>query len=143
MVSPASLQMSVCGVDGCDKPYQARGYCDMHYRRWLRHGDVQVVKVGRRKPVRVDCKIGDCDRPHKARGWCKMHYSRWKRNGDPHLVKGLRRGCKIDGCDRAHEARGRCAMHYGRWRRSGQATIENPDDPFELLDRFIAARRSG
>jgi len=30
---------SVCKIDGCDKRPYARGFCNRHYQRWLRHGD--------------------------------------------------------------------------------------------------------
>jgi hypothetical protein len=36
-----------CTVDECDKPYQANGYCQMHYRRWNLYGD--ALKTMRRK----------------------------------------------------------------------------------------------
>ncbi len=28
-----------CTVVGCDKPHEARGWCAVHYQRWLHHGD--------------------------------------------------------------------------------------------------------
>lgn len=28
----------ICSVEGCDKPARRRGWCDMHYGRWWRHG---------------------------------------------------------------------------------------------------------
>ncbi len=31
--------MSVCAIDGCGKPVQARDWCPAHYKRFLRHGD--------------------------------------------------------------------------------------------------------
>lgn len=31
--------MSVCSIDGCDKPMLARGWCSKHWTRWQRHGD--------------------------------------------------------------------------------------------------------
>ena len=28
-----------CKIDGCDRPHEARGWCDLHNRRWRRNGD--------------------------------------------------------------------------------------------------------
>lgn len=28
-----------CSISGCEHPHQCSGFCDMHYRRWKRHGD--------------------------------------------------------------------------------------------------------
>lgn len=29
----------ICSIDGCNRPFVARGVCELHYRRILRHGD--------------------------------------------------------------------------------------------------------
>lgn len=29
----------ICSVDGCEKRLVARGWCNMHYKRWRKHGD--------------------------------------------------------------------------------------------------------
>ena len=29
----------ICSVDICDKLARGRGWCDMHYQRWRKHGD--------------------------------------------------------------------------------------------------------
>lgn len=31
--------MTPCTIEGCAKPAKKRGWCDMHYNRWIRHGD--------------------------------------------------------------------------------------------------------
>lgn len=31
--------MNLCSIDGCEKKHKARGWCNAHYRRWLKHGD--------------------------------------------------------------------------------------------------------
>ena len=71
-----------CSVDGCDRRYRARGFCNLHYLRWRRHGDPLTVRT------RPKCVF--CDQPHRARGFCWSHYARWRRAGkkDPHLESG-------------------------------------------------------
>lgn len=29
-----------CDADGCDRPHHAHGWCEGHYRRWKKYGDV-------------------------------------------------------------------------------------------------------
>ncbi len=38
----------------CDKPQLARGFCQMHYRRWYRHGDPSVQMITDRSQVRQE-----------------------------------------------------------------------------------------
>jgi hypothetical protein len=32
-----------CNVDDCEAPAEKRGFCDLHYTRWRRHGDPLIV----------------------------------------------------------------------------------------------------
>jgi len=40
--------MTTCQVTDCQNPIKTRGWCVMHYSRWLRHGDPLVTKRDRR-----------------------------------------------------------------------------------------------
>ena len=36
--------MNQCTIAGCEKPRRARGYCNMHWKRWRRNGDPLVAQ---------------------------------------------------------------------------------------------------
>lgn len=75
----------VCSIDGCGQPKKTRGWCNMHYSAWHRHGDPLGKHVFNRDK---SCSIEGCDSPVSARTWCKKHYNRWLIHGDPTVVKG-------------------------------------------------------
>lgn len=67
----------------CQKPREKRGWCNMHYKRWKRLGDVGEVE-SRRIIVGVKvCTVQGCEEPYYRRVWCNRHYLRWRRTGDP------------------------------------------------------------
>lgn len=33
---------NTCSIEGCHKPVDRRGWCQMHYSRWYRHGDTET-----------------------------------------------------------------------------------------------------
>lgn len=70
-----------CVIEGCGRPNAAHGWCQMHYRRWRKHGDPNVVTLELARAKR--CSIVGCERSHLARGWCNQHYQRWATYGDP------------------------------------------------------------
>lgn len=73
-----------CTIDGCEKPFLARGYCNMHYKRAQADGTLKnAPRESYAKNVGEQCTIEECEKPAKARGWCAMHYSRWEKHGDP------------------------------------------------------------
>lgn len=65
-----------CKVEGCTAPVRSNGYCQMHYRRVVRHGDAETVLMVKR---RFGCIIPGCSRPHLGRGLCATHYQRQRR----------------------------------------------------------------
>jgi hypothetical protein len=114
-----------CKEVGCIRGHYARGWCAMHYKRWLRTGSPE------REAHRPDCSVGGCDNPAKTRGWCHAHYQRWRRYGDVQAVVPLRshdvsRTCVVDGCEGRPHARGACGAHYQRIRTRGSAEEGTP-----------------
>lgn len=41
----------LCSIAECCKPIQAKGWCNMHYMRWYKHGDTSVVKIEKGKNI--------------------------------------------------------------------------------------------
>jgi hypothetical protein len=56
----------ICRVDGCRKPYAAKGLCGMHYSRWRNHGDPSVVKKRPNGTVSKDLRSGYVFQYHRA-----------------------------------------------------------------------------
>lgn len=57
----------LCAVDGCSKPKKGRGYCAMHYRRLMTHGDLNIVNKAASgaalafvMDVAMNCKSDEC-----------------------------------------------------------------------------------
>lgn len=80
----ASSDMTIiaCSLDECDKPTgrkgAARGWCQMHYTRWLRNGDPLI----RTQRVFITvCTIDGCNKPHDAKGLCTAHITHLRRHG--------------------------------------------------------------
>lgn len=71
-----------CKVETCDRPREARGYCDRHYRRFMLHGD----PMGGERPTEPlgelpTCTVDGCTEPNRALGFCTGHYMRYYATG--------------------------------------------------------------
>ena len=96
--------MKVCTIEGCERPFRARGWCATHYARWSKHGDPSV-KITRR--TEVGCEAPDCERPNPVGRYCNTHKLRkWK-----------------TGTFDAHESTGR------RIHDQGYVIVKQPDHP--------------
>ena len=55
---------STCSVDGCERPTEARGWCNAHYLRWRNHGNVfpgQPITGTGRDAIRFWAKVAFSD----------------------------------------------------------------------------------
>ncbi len=89
MIHPAT-----CSVTGCERPYLARGYCNLHYHRVNVGNDVGPPHAKRQRNRK--CSVAGCDRKHVANGYCAMHRLRVLKNGEPGpptTLIGLGDGC--------------------------------------------------
>lgn len=114
--------MADCAEPDCERTPYARGWCGMHYKRWLRRGS----------PVRGErpsiCTVEGCERQAKSHGWCHAHYQRWRTHGDvlAHRPLRARGGCRVEDCDRPSHARRLCVTHYRRLLNDGDVRAEDP-----------------
>lgn len=51
---PKGGDRPACSVPGCSREHRGHGYCNMHYQRWLKTGDVGGAKRSRRYPPNLD-----------------------------------------------------------------------------------------
>lgn len=119
-----------CSVDGCTKPRKKREWCETHYSRWQRKGDVGSANTTR---ARSKCPIEGCETLSRTLGLCNMHAKRFKATGDagPAGTIRARQICTAPGCDRKAVGHDLCLMHYKREQRSGDA------EGFSLERRFF------
>lgn len=118
-----------CREPECPRAVATRGWCGMHYKRWLRTGS----------PIRgarpEQCAVEGCLRQAKSRGWCHGHYQRWYRTGEvgAEMPIGRRRHdpvCQVADCDRDTYAKALCNTHYRRLLANGDA---RPDEPIRVV----------
>jgi hypothetical protein len=71
--------MTTCSVESCQRPGVTRGWCQGHYLRWYRTGDVQADRPLAARRRDETCTAPDCDRPTRVRGLCPAHFRTLRR----------------------------------------------------------------
>jgi hypothetical protein len=69
-----------CSIEGCKRPYRAKGYCNVHFRKW-RRGELDA------KPRYKICKEEKCKKPMFKKGYCEQHYGAWSASKKPGVEK--------------------------------------------------------
>lgn len=64
-----------CGVQGCKRPYRAKGYCFFHYKKW-RQGELPHSRYR-------TCSKPDCRAKAAKGGLCEKHYGELYKAGTP------------------------------------------------------------
>lgn len=67
----------VCSIPDCGSPVNSRGWCNLHYKRWMVHGDPLLLKWN--TPT---CSVDGCGKKRWGQGFCNLHYKRWYKYGD-------------------------------------------------------------
>jgi len=117
-----------CAVDGCDKPHDAKGYCNSHYAKFRRYGNPLEPSKMRGKYQGASCLVDTCNEFAKANNYCGAHNARFKKYGDP-LGYRLRKERKVCGnltCERLAQTGGYCDTHKRWFNKTGDANVRPP-----------------
>jgi len=116
--------MNACSVEGCDRKVKTRGFCGMHYKRFMKTGDPGEVEPRRGGK---ECSVDGCNKEYVASGYCGMHYQRWRSTGNPGEATPKRIAdqgdCQIDRCEQKARARFLCEKHLKRFYDFGEDGI--------------------
>jgi 5-methylcytosine-specific restriction endonuclease McrA len=113
--------MKACSIEGCNGKHHAKGYCQKHYMRLLKHNDPLYSELNREHNGK--CSIEGCNDKFISNGFCSKHYFRFIRHGDSLKGSPFRRTdygdtCTIDGCENKHKSQSYCQKHYEIWKRN-------------------------
>ena len=72
---PAAAPARRCRMDGCKRPYRAKGYCRTHYQAW-RRGELPKARF-------KTCSRPECRKRVVAHGLCAEHQKKGAAEGAP------------------------------------------------------------
>ena len=56
-----------CKIEGCKRPFRAKGYCRTHYRKW-RRGEYGHNRY-------KTCTAENCRKPRFQKSYCEEHFN--------------------------------------------------------------------
>lgn len=75
-----------CSIPNCDREAEAKGLCDLHYRRLRNKGTTDGPVIAKEQK----CTVEGCDEKQHSKGYCRMHAERARKHGDPNTRLQLR-----------------------------------------------------
>lgn len=98
--------MKKCLVENCNNIHMAKGYCNTHYIRFKKYGDING-----KAPLRLQrkCSVIDCNSKYHSRGYCVKHYMKMIRKNNPPCIL----------CNQPRVGKGYCQKHYQRLKTYG------------------------
>ncbi|MFE6156187.1 endonuclease domain-containing protein [Streptomyces sp. NPDC057889] len=116
---------SRCAVADCARPLYSRGYCNYHYDRLRRSGNLAPLQ--KRMPTDGPCAFSGCLTKVYAKGMCNAHYQQAKRGLELTAVGSWLipsdAKCVGPGCERAQYSRELCNTHYYQQSAGRELTI--------------------
>jgi hypothetical protein len=120
-----------CSVEGCGRTHFAKGWCEAHYARQRRGGNLGKPVGPRRRPQSERrCSQEGCERKHYAQGLCEVHHRLQRLSGC---------ACSVDECHNLSGGYvfGYCATHFRRWKRYGDPMTVPPKRPYPKRDPAV------
>jgi len=124
-----------CSVENCKRPHQAKGFCELHYRRFKKHGT----------PFKEEkkCSVEGCTSPHFSKGFCKSHYRCNRRYGTPFSPhkREKKEKCSVENCNKSVYARGFCQPHYKMKLKYGSLPLTVEKRTYLTKEQIIDIRK--